>query len=157
MSTKKTEQLKILIVDDLKTLRDGFTAMFREFYPEAHIDEASDVMQAMPMIQKETPPYDAVFTDINMPEVSGLKLISLVRDLPLYKETPLIVISSLSDKNDVDRAIELGANGYLIRPLQKDDFEIVRLAYLEDIRKKKRKKSSEDPEQLVKSLRKMLK
>lgn len=157
MSKAEGKQLKLLVVDDVKGLRDEFSAICREDYPLCRIDEAENVMQAMALMNKESPPYDAVFTDINMPEISGLQLIPLVRDLPAYKSTPLIVMSTLSGRSDVDRAIQLGASGYLIRPLQKEDFEIVRLAYLDPIQIKKRKGAVTAPEDMVKSLRKLLK
>lgn len=157
MNKNESRQLKLLVVDDIKGMRDEFSAICHEDYPSCRIDEAENVMQAMQLTQKETPPYDAIFTDINMPEISGLKLISLIRELPAYKDTPLIVISTLAGRSDVDRAIQLGANGYLIRPLQKEDFEVVRIAYLDPIQIKKRKAAAAKPDDVVKSLRKLLK
>lgn len=153
---KSSGHLKILIVDDLRSMREEFCSICREFLPDARIDEASDALHAMELIQKEVPIYDAVFTDINMPNISGLKLISYVRSLPLYKNTPLIVISTLSGRNDIERALMLGAEGYLTRPLQKEDFEIIYLTYLLSLAQKK-KGDKTDTEDLMKSLRKMLK
>jgi two-component system chemotaxis response regulator CheY len=157
MNMKEGRQLKLLVVDDVKGMRDEFSAICREAFPFCRIDEAENVMRAMACMQKESPPYDAVFTDINMPEISGLQLIPLIRDLPAYKNTPLIVISTLAGRSDVDRAIQLGASGYLIRPLQKEDFEVVRLAYLDPIQIKKRKSAAPAAEDMVASLRKLLK
>src|SRR5262245_20946698 len=117
--------LRILIVDDLKAMREEFNGICREFLPDAKIGEAEDVMSAMELLKKQSPPFEAIFTDINMPNISGLKLISQARELPVYKHVPLIVISTLGGRQDVERAMQLGANGYLIRPLQKDDFDIV--------------------------------
>ena len=130
--------LKLLIVDDLKAMREEFASVCRQFLPDARIDEAEDVPQAMDILQKQTPPYDAVFTDINMPDISGLKLITGIRELLPYKNVPLVVISTLTGRQDVERAIQLGANGYLLRPLQKDDFEIVFTAYLQPLLQRRR-------------------
>ena len=128
---KPNEGLKVLIVDDLESMRKEFGSICREFLPDVRIDEATDVVHAMELLQKEMPIYDAVFTDINMPNISGLKLISFVRALPLYNNVPIIVISVLSARTDVERALELGANGYLMRPLQRQDFEVVYLSYIQ--------------------------
>lgn len=149
--------LKLLIVDDLKAMREEFSQVCLQFLPDARIDEAEDVPKAMELLQKEAPPYDAVFTDINMPSISGLKLITSLREFLPYKSTPVIVISTLTGRQDVERAIQLGANGYLIRPLQKDDFEIVFTAYLQPLLQRRRSGSHRLPEDVMKSLRKMVK
>lgn len=143
----------MLIVDDLKMMREEFTLICREFIPNVMIDEAADVMQAMELLQKDAPCYDAVFTDINMPDISGLTLITNARNLPNYKDVPLIVISVLTGRPDVERALQLGANGYLLRPLQKEDFEIVYTAYLEPILQKKRSGPHQLPPDVLKSFR----
>lgn len=137
--------LKILIVDDLKSMREEFASVCRLFLPDALIDEAEDVPRAMELLQKQAPPYDAVFTDINMPDISGLKLITAIRELSPYKTVPLIVISALTGRQDVERAIQLGANGYLLRPLQKDDFEIIFTAYLQPLLQRQRSGSHRIP------------
>ena len=149
--------LRILIVDDLKSMREEFNGICREFLPDAKIEEAEDVMQAMETLKKQSPPFEAIFTDINMPNISGLKLISHARELPVYKHVPLIVISTLGGRQDVERAMQLGANGYLIRPLQKDDFEIVYTAYLKPLVQQKRSGSHQLPDDVIKALRKTLK
>ena len=149
--------LRVLIVDDLHAMREEFGSICRAFIPDVKIEEAENVMQAMDLLQKQAAPYDAIFTDINMPGISGLKLITQARELPAYKRVPLIVISTLAGRQDVERAMQLGANGYLIRPLQKDDFEIVHTAYLLPILQKKRSGVHQAPDDVLKSLRKMLK
>lgn len=146
--------LKLLIVDDIKSMRDEFSHVCREFIPDARIEEAQDVMQAMEMISRPGNSYDVVFTDINMPAISGLKLISNLREIQAYRNTPLIVISTMAGRQDIERALLLGANGYLLRPLQKEDFEIVHLAYLKPIQDKRKDGSVQDAEALVQSLRK---
>lgn len=156
--SKSNGFLKLLIVDDLKTMREDFVSVCRQFAPHARIDEAQDVMSAMQYLQKEIPAYDAVFTDINMPHINGLKLITLAREMPLYKKVPIIVISVLSSKQEVEAAIRIGANGYLIRPLKPADFEVVFLTYLEPIQATKTDTDSDsETDAMLKSLRNILK
>jgi len=111
--------------------------MCTEYIPTAEIDEASDVMEGMELLRRQHPPYDVVFTDVNMPAVSGLKLIPLVRNLPFYESTPIIVLSTITGRADIGRALQLGATAYLTRPYQPEYFEIVYMAYLSPILKKK--------------------
>jgi len=132
------DSLKILIVDDIDLMRQEFIAICREYVPDARIDEANNVVHAMELLIKESPPYDAIFTDVNMPTVSGLKLISLVRNLIHYKDVPVIVMSTTTGRSDIARALQIGANAYLTRPMQREYFEIVYLSYLDPVLKKRR-------------------
>ena len=129
--------LKILIVDDLASMREEFIGMCHEYYPDAMVDQASDVMEAMEYLRKVYPPYDVVFTDVNMPTVSGLKLIPLLRNLEAYGNTPVIVLSTITARADIGRALQLGANAYLTRPYAREYFEIIHLAYLSPIAERK--------------------
>jgi len=132
------DSLKILIVDDIDLMRQEFISICREYVPDARIDEANNVVRAMEMLIKESPPYDAIFTDVNMPAVSGLKLISLVRNLIHYKDVPVIVMSTVTGRSDIARALQIGANAYLTRPMQREYFEIIYLSYLDPVIKKRR-------------------
>jgi two-component system chemotaxis response regulator CheY len=132
--------LKVLIVDDLAAMREQFIGMFRDYVPDAEIHEACDVMEAMERLRKEYPPYDCVFTDVNMPTVSGLKLIPLIRNLDAYRQTPVIVLSTLTGRTDIGRALQLGANAYLTRPYESEYFDIIYLAYLSPLCEKKGRK-----------------
>jgi CheY-like chemotaxis protein len=114
--TKVLTVLKFLVVDDTKAMREEFGAICRTFLPNARIDEAADAVQAVSLINKEMPPYDAVFTDINMPKITGLQLISHIREMHAYQKTPVIVISAMS-ASDI-KGLQLGAAGYLTKMLR---------------------------------------
>ena len=62
--------------------------------------------------------YDVIITDINMPIMDGLKLIQRVRTDPVHKETPIVVITTEGGSADRDRALRLGANAYITKPIQ---------------------------------------
>src|SRR5882757_6559041 len=62
--------------------------------------------------------YDIILTDINMPIMDGLKLIQRVRTDPVHKETPIVVITTEGGSADRDRALRLGANAYITKPIQ---------------------------------------
>ena len=62
--------------------------------------------------------YDLVITDINMPLMDGLKLISALRKDPGNGQVPIIVISTESAEPDIEKAIALGADAYLVKPVQ---------------------------------------
>lgn len=62
--------------------------------------------------------YDIILTDINMPIMDGLKLVKRVRSDPMHKDTPIVVITTEGSEEDRQRAIALGANAYITKPIQ---------------------------------------
>ena len=62
--------------------------------------------------------FDLIITDINMPIMDGLKLVKRVRTDPVHKDTPVIIITTEGAQEDRKRALELGANAYITKPIQ---------------------------------------
>jgi DNA-binding response OmpR family regulator len=61
--------------------------------------------------------------DVNMPEVTGLDLLEFLRRRPEWKELPIIILSSESAESTVDRAIQLGADAYIMKPVTIQELE----------------------------------
>jgi len=66
-------------------------------------------------------PFDIIITDINMPILDGLKLVQRVRGDPRHKATPIVVITTENAAEDRNRAMDLGANAYITKPIQAPD------------------------------------
>ena len=62
--------------------------------------------------------FDLIITDINMPIMDGLKLVKRVRSDPVHKDTPIIIITTEGSQEDRQRALQLGANAYITKPIQ---------------------------------------
>lgn len=62
--------------------------------------------------------FDIILTDINMPIMDGLKLVKRVRTDPVHKDVPIVIITTESAEEDRQRALALGANAYLTKPIQ---------------------------------------
>jgi two-component system, chemotaxis family, chemotaxis protein CheY len=62
--------------------------------------------------------YDLILTDINMPIMDGLKLVKRVRSDPTHKDTPIVIITTEGAEEDRARALALGANAYITKPIQ---------------------------------------
>jgi len=60
--------------------------------------------------------FDAVFTDIEMPNMNGLELLTRLRRNDKYKRVPIIVVSSVNNPAEIDRAFKLGATAYIVKP-----------------------------------------
>ena len=62
--------------------------------------------------------FDIILTDINMPIMDGLKLVKRVRTDPVHKNVPIVIITTESAEEDRQRALALGANAYITKPIQ---------------------------------------
>ncbi|HEY8091714.1 MAG TPA: response regulator [Polyangiaceae bacterium] len=62
--------------------------------------------------------FDIIITDINMPIMDGLKLVKRVRSDPTHKDVPVIIITTEGSNEDRARALHLGANAYITKPIQ---------------------------------------
>ena len=62
--------------------------------------------------------FDILITDINMPIMDGLKLVSMVRNGDTHKTIPIVIITTEGAQEDRQRALALGANAYITKPIQ---------------------------------------
>lgn len=106
---------RILIVEDSPTMRQLLVFALKRM-KGVQIVEAQDGMDGLRKVTSDH--FDLVFVDINMPVMDGLKLISLIRSDPTLAAMPICVITTEGAKDDRERAIALGANEYLTKPIQ---------------------------------------
>lgn len=105
----------ILIVEDSPTMRQLISFALKRIRG-VRIVEAGDGVDGLKKISAEK--FDMIFTDINMPVMDGLKLISLVKDDAAHKGVPIVVITTEGAQEDRQRALALGANDYITKPIQ---------------------------------------
>ena len=106
---------RILIVEDSPTMRQLLVFALKRL-KEVDIVEAQDGMDGLRKVSSDH--FDLALIDINMPVMDGLKLISLIRGEDNLREMPIIVITTEGAQEDRERAIALGANEYLTKPIQ---------------------------------------
>lgn len=107
--------INILIVEDSPTMRQLISFALKRIRG-VRIVEAGDGVDGLKKISAEK--FDMIFTDINMPVMDGLKLISLVREDANQKGIPIVVITTEGAQEDRQRALALGANDYITKPIQ---------------------------------------
>ena len=118
---------RILIVEDSPTMRQLLVFALKRM-KGVDIVEAQDGMDGLRKVTSDH--FDLAFVDINMPVMDGLKLISLIRGEDNLKEMPICVITTEGAQEDRDRAMELGANEYLTKPIQANNVLSVAKALL---------------------------
>ncbi|MDA8429497.1 MAG: response regulator [Geobacteraceae bacterium] len=123
MSSKKT----ILIADDSPTMRAMLVSTI-ESIGDFRIVEASSGFEALRLLPREK--VDLILTDINMPDINGLELISYLRNNANYLTIPVIIISTEGSQKDIDKGKLLGANEYLIKPIDHAKLQALISSYL---------------------------
>lgn len=109
------ERHRILIVEDSPTMRQLLVFALKRL-KGADIVEAQDGLDGLRKVTSDD--FDLALVDINMPVMDGLKLISLIRQEEALKSMPIVVITTEGAKEDRDRALALGADEYLTKPIQ---------------------------------------
>ena len=102
----------ILIADDSSTVRKfvSFSLASKGF----KVLTASDGMEAIEMMPSNK--VDLIITDLNMPNLDGFKFIQSIRGNDEYSQIPIIILSSLSKSEEIQKGITCGADSYLVKP-----------------------------------------
>lgn len=104
----------ILAIDDSPSVRKlvEFTLKSKGF----QVASAKDGQEALELMAKEQ--FDAIVLDINMPRMDGLEFLQTMRPNDAYASIPVIVLTTEGLEADRDRAMELGATAYIIKPFK---------------------------------------
>jgi len=114
--------LKCLVVDDYESMRLILSADLRSL-GVSKIDTAASGNEALEKIKKNlgTPTeYDIVFTDMNMPNGSGIDLARAIRADLKNKDLPILMISSIDEVSKMLDAVKAGISDYITKPWSKD-------------------------------------
>ena len=108
--------MKILLVEDSASMRAYLTNAIESGPDDVEIVEAANGFEALKLLPHHK--FEAILTDINMPDINGLELVSFLKNHPIYKAIPIMVISTESTAEDRKRASALGAEEYLAKPFE---------------------------------------
>jgi two-component system chemotaxis response regulator CheY len=109
------DTLHALVVEDSPTMRQLIVFALSRV-KVLKIVEADDGVDALKKLSQQH--FDILITDINMPMMDGLKLVSMVRKDEVHKDIPIIIITTEGAQEDRQRALSLGANAYITKPIQ---------------------------------------
>lgn len=103
---------KILTVDDSKVIRDLVAAVLTK---NGHtVTTANDGMEGLQ--ETRTQQFDMILSDINMPNMTGISMVSKIRRIEGYEHTPIIMLTTESSDFKKDKAKKMGASGWLQKP-----------------------------------------
>jgi two-component system, chemotaxis family, chemotaxis protein CheY len=104
-----------LVVEDSPMMRQLLVFALHRI-KNLQVTEAEDGVDGLRKLTNDK--FDLVITDINMPIMDGLKLVRRIRSDDKYKDVPIIIITTEGGSEDRQRALALGANAYITKPIQ---------------------------------------
>lgn len=107
---------RALIIEDSAVMRGLLARVLKTHVQFEGWDEASDGIEALRMIMSSS--YDLLLVDLNLPRLDGLKLIERVRGSENAARTKIVVVTTDAAEEDRARAMQLGADAYLLKPVQ---------------------------------------
>jgi CheY-like chemotaxis protein len=111
MKTRNT----VLVVEDSKTIQQLYRNMFT--LEQFRVLTADNGMDAIKLLSQEQP--DAILLDLMMPVMDGYKVLQVVKTDPKLSKIPVIVFSTKGQPDEVEKALNLGASGYVVKAVTK--------------------------------------
>ncbi len=124
MATPNLADLKLLVVDDMATMRKVIAQQLR-LMGGNQITEASDGNIAIEILEKTLAtkqPIQFIVSDWNMPTVSGLDLLIYCRKHAFYKAIPFLLVTAEAEMTQVSEAIAAGVDNYVVKPFAPNSF-----------------------------------
>lgn len=109
--------LKVMVIDDSKTIRKSAESLLKK--EGCEVFTANDGFEALAKIAEHRP--NVIFVDIMMPRLDGYQTCALIKNNRLFKETPVIMLSSKDSIFDKARGKIVGSEQYLTKPFTRDD------------------------------------
>lgn len=114
--------MKILLTDDSSTMRKIERRVLIEMgYTD--ISEAGNGLEALKILKESPVRFDLVMMDINMPECDGITALRMIRSTPGISDIPVIMCTSVAEKDQVLLALKTGANNYCVKPFKPEDLQ----------------------------------
>lgn len=115
------QKLSFLVADDAGFIRDLVKRALKSQFTQCRIDEAPNGRKAQGLLNRHQ--YDLVLCDWEMPELSGLELLTWLRETEAERaqdKTPFIMVTSRGDKSHVVKAVEAGVSDYIGKPFSNE-------------------------------------
>jgi len=119
----------ILLAEDSATTRSFLVSTLEEIN-DFEIIEASSGFEALKLLPRRK--FSLIITDINMPDINGLELINFVKSNLQYSSIPLIVVTTEGAERDRQKGLALGADEYLVKPINPAELQELVRKYLKE-------------------------
>jgi DNA-binding response OmpR family regulator len=111
--SKQEKLMKILIVDDDPDIVENLILTFKVSWPDSEVLDSSLGIKSINIVETEQP--DIVILDLGLPDISGFEVLKQIR---LFSDVPIIVLTVRSEEGSVIKAFNLGANEFIVKPFR---------------------------------------
>lgn len=135
--------MKILAVDDDPVILELLSEVLRvaDF---TNLTVCDSARQALDIIEQAEVPFDCFLLDIQMPEMDGIQLTSAIRKLPQHAETPILMITAMSERSYIDSSFAAGASDYITKPFEIGEVH-ARLRLIEELVVQRKQQEDRNP------------
>ena len=124
LTAKSYSDLQLLVIDDQSSIRKIMKNSLKELqFQTSNIDEADNAITALQKMTRKK--FDIIFSDWNMPIMSGLDFLKVLKGIPGLKNIFFIMVTTRGNQENVMEAIESGIDGYIIKPFTTAQIEKV--------------------------------
>jgi CheY-like chemotaxis protein len=109
--------LKGLVIEDDVNIRDAINLCLRMYWPEIQLTTANDGKSGLAILK--TNPQDFILLDLGLPDISGFEVMAQIRS---FNQAPILILTATMEREYIVRAIQEGANDYVIKPFKQSDF-----------------------------------
>jgi two-component system chemotaxis response regulator CheY len=106
--------MKFLVVDDFSTMRRIVRNLLKEL-GFTNVQEAEDGVEALKILRSEKN-FDFVVSDWNMPNMTGIELLRIIRADDALKHLPVLMVTAEAKRENIIEAARAGASGYVVKP-----------------------------------------
>ena len=112
--------MKLLAVDDNPQILEVLPAIFKQAnLPQVTL--ANSGANALAVLEDPDQHFDVLLLDIKMPQMDGIELCQRIRRMPQYRATPILMLTSVTDRDHIERAFAAGAHDYITKPFDVKD------------------------------------
>ncbi len=114
--------LTFLLIEDDEIERLKFARVLQKNNYNHTLIEAENGEKALEILENNKELPDLIFLDLNMPKMNGLEFLKNLKSNPALRYTPVVILSTSSNHNDLKETYEVGIAGYIVKPLKYEDY-----------------------------------
>ena len=109
--------MKVLIIEDDENIVESLALSLRMRWPDVVVSSTGMGEEGLQLVETFSP--DIVILDLGLPDINGFEVLRQVR---LFSDVPIIILSVLGDEDDIVRGLEMDADDYIVKPFKKMEF-----------------------------------
>ncbi len=116
------KKLRILLIEDnlIEIMKMKRSISFLKL--EHSVQEAKNGEEALKILEDKSNLPDLILLDLNMPKISGIEFLAIMRDNEDLKHIPTVILTTSDNQKDLFECYRLGVSGYILKPLKYDDY-----------------------------------